>query len=114
MSEFQYKKYTREEDEIYDEAIAYLQSYIDKGMKFDEACALITVKDPELKRLIADDFLKIMMAQLHYSGGMPVKEVAEKLGVPIAKMIAIRDLMVEEISHTAMAQYHRSISRGEA
>ncbi|MBF0537243.1 MAG: hypothetical protein HQL03_03215 [Nitrospirae bacterium] len=114
MSEVIYKKFTKEEDVIYDKAIETLRKALASGVSYNEACALLDVSDAELKAVIIDDFLKITIAEMHYGGGIPLKEVARKLSVPYELLLQTSKIMLEDIENTGLSEYHRQTSKGEA
>ncbi|MBF0609133.1 MAG: hypothetical protein SFH39_18840 [Candidatus Magnetobacterium sp. LHC-1] len=114
MGEVMYKKFTKEEDAIYDKGIETLRKALASGVSYPEACALLDISDAELKTIITDDFLKISIAELHYGGGMPLKEVARRLSVAYGLIVQTRAIMLEDIENTGLSEYHRQTSQGEA
>ncbi|MBF0317483.1 MAG: hypothetical protein HQL04_04850 [Nitrospirae bacterium] len=114
MSEVIYKKFTKEEDAIYDKGIETLRKAFAAGVSYPEACVLLDVSDAELKTIITDDFLKILIAELYYGGGIPLKEVAQRLSVAYELILQTHGIMLEDIENTGLSEYHRETSMGEA
>ncbi|MCI4625869.1 MAG: hypothetical protein L3V56_07895 [Candidatus Magnetoovum sp. WYHC-5] len=113
MVDFVYKKYTTEEDKIYEQAMLRLKNAVHEGMTYDEACAHLNIKDQSLLTFIMEDFLKIMIAEMHYEKGMSLKEIADKLAVPHKQLIKTKEIMLEDIAITAAAEYHKETSMGQ-
>lgn len=96
-----YKKFTPEEDGIYCSAIESIRTGLRSGVKFDLACSCITVRDEELRQLICEDALKIEIAEQHYGSGLPLIDLAKKLGIPLDRVMKANEEMMEDIFHTA-------------
>lgn len=97
----QYKKFTPEEDSIYCSTIESIRSGLKNGVKFDLACSRITVRDEELRQLICEDALKIEIAEQHYGSGLPLPDLAKRLGITLERVIKASEEMMEDIFHTA-------------
>ncbi|UCG77845.1 MAG: hypothetical protein JSV21_09755 [Nitrospirota bacterium] len=100
MSEVKYKEFTKEEEEIYDKAIAEIKDNIEKGVKFEEACNMVEVKDEELKHLILEDFLKITVAELHFTQRKTMEEIAKELDIPVQSVVLTYKRMLNDIMNT--------------
>jgi hypothetical protein len=106
--EFKYKEYTPEEDKIYESAISKIKEAIKNGFNFNEACSIVNVSDPELKRFIVDDALKMMIAEMHYEKGMPLPVVADRLKVPLKAVNIANTEMLEDVGIAAAEMFKRS------
>jgi len=89
--------FSDDDEKAYNEAMDLIREGLAKGLGFDEACRAVPEKDPELKRLIADDFLKVTIANLHFEKEMPVEAVAEQLGIQVERVLKARQEMIEEV-----------------
>ncbi|MEO5357475.1 MAG: hypothetical protein H7844_09275 [Nitrospirae bacterium YQR-1] len=107
-------KFTNEESRIYEDAITTLKGYVDSGMGYEEAVNKLTVSDAQLKQIISDDFLKILIVEMHYEGAMAVKDVASKLGVTVELIVATKNEMLEEVQSTAIKAFHNEARWGNA
>ena len=114
MADFSYKRYTKEEEALYMGSMERLRRLWSQGVKYAEICASIDVKDEELKSLIGEDFLKILIVELHYEKAYQLKDVASMLGLPYERILEAKNSMLEDVQHTAVAEYHKATSRGEA
>ncbi len=108
MENLKYKEYTEEENLIYDEAISKIKEGLKNGLKFNEACSIVNIEDAEFKRLILDDALKIMIADMHYTKGMTLKQVADTLRVPIIAVDRANNEMLEDVGISAAEFYKLS------
>lgn len=114
MGDVQYKKYTKEEDAIYNEAIDTLRIRLSSGMKFDEACGKLNVTNADLRECIIDDFLKICIAEMHYGKGMSIKDLSLRLAITEERVLTARKDMYEDIENAAISEYHKEQSKGRA
>lgn len=80
---FVFKDYSEEESKIYEKAVKEIIQNIKDGMSFRDAVDSVEVKDNELKSLIEDDALKILIAELCYVSKIPFEELANMLKLPI-------------------------------
>lgn len=108
MENLKYKEYTEEENLIYNEAILKIKEGLKNGLNFNEACSVVNIEDAELKRLIVDDALKIMIADMHYAKGMTFKQVADTLQVPIRAVDSANNEMLEDAGISAADIYKAS------
>jgi hypothetical protein len=108
MADIEYKQYTDEEGMIYEEAIRKIRKAIEDGSTFSEACSMTDVKDPELKRLIEEDALKIIIADLHYGKGVPLQQMAGSLKITLKRLNIAAAEMLEDVGTTAAAIYRQN------
>ncbi len=108
MADFKYKDYTPEESALYDAAMIKIREGMKNGLSFSEACSVIDVQDPDLKHFIADDALKVMIAEMHYEKGIPLQQVADTLKVPLKQLNTANMEMLEDVGTTAAAMYRES------
>lgn len=109
MSELEFKEFSDEENRIYEEAIEKIREYISDGMHIDAACEKIEIADNDLKQLIAEDFLKIMIAELHYEKRLPLEIVAKELNVSFERVSKTHQMMLEEVGHTQAEKMREQI-----
>jgi hypothetical protein len=114
MNNVDYKKFTKQEEKIYDESIKLLRKGLSDGLNYKEACASLGVDDQELKNIIVDDFLKICIVEMHYEKTMPLKEVALKLAVSHEDVLNMHKIIIEDVAIASVAEYHKSVSEGQA
>lgn len=105
MNDIQYKKFTAEEEKVYDNAIEELKENMGKGFSFDESCAALDLEDKDLKLIIEEDYLKILIADLHYSQRKSFEVIAKMLNVPLERISQSHQQMVEDVKKTAISAY---------
>ncbi|HAK89443.1 MAG: hypothetical protein A2077_03810 [Nitrospirae bacterium GWC2_46_6] len=105
----EYKEYTPEESKIYNEAMTKIRDGMKNGLNFNEACGVVDM-DAGLKKFVVDDTLKVMIAEMHYAGGMPLPQIAEALKVPLKVIDAANMEMLEDVGITAAEVYRTSNS----
>lgn len=105
MPEFQFKEFTPEEDKIYEEAISKYREAVEAGKNLKQAYESYPIADKELESLIQADFLKIMIAEMHFGKGMSLTDVAAKLSVLTTLIEESKMRMLQEAGVTAANQF---------
>jgi hypothetical protein len=105
MEEFRYKEYTEEESHIYHETMKKIMEGLTRGLPFNEACNLVKVPDEQIRGFIEDDALKIVIADMHYSKGISLEQVAEELNVQVDMIRRANAEMLQDIEMTSMEMY---------
>lgn len=98
-----------EENRIYEEAVTKLRSELDSGRTFDHACECLSGIDHELRALIVDDFLKILIAEDHFGEGKDLDDIALFLGIPYETLETAREEMLQEVGAEMASQYRKNI-----
>ena len=99
------------EDRIYDQAIAKMREKVAQGGTYDEACAFLADTPPDLRRVIADDFLKIVIAEEHFGARRGLDDIALFLGLEYDRVIKARDEMLNEVGEEMARQFRENMSR---
>jgi hypothetical protein len=105
MSEFAFKEFTPEEDHIYAEAVMKFREAVGAGKALKQAYESYSVADKELEKIIQADFLKIMIAERHFSGKEPLDKIAKDLGVPVDLVKGTYGRMLQEVGVSAANQF---------
>jgi hypothetical protein len=105
MPEFIFKEFTPEEDKIYEEAVNKYREAVAAGKTLRQAYEGHLVADKELETVIQADFLKIMIADLHFGKGTSLAEVARLLSVPNELVRDTKNRMLQEAGVTAGNQF---------
>lgn len=95
-----YREFTKEEEKIYDNEIKRLQKLIAEGTTYNDACNTLTLTDPEMRQVIVDDLLKVLIAELHYGKGKSFEQIAESLCVEVSEIKEMHRIMIEDVMHT--------------
>jgi hypothetical protein len=103
-------EFTEEESKIHHAGFKVIFEGMQKGLGFDEACAGLEVVDPEMRRIIVDDYLKVTIAEQHFQAQRSLEEVAADLKVPAARVEAAKSEMMREVEKAAVDHYHRTSS----
>jgi len=105
MPEFAFKEFTPEEDRVYAEAVTRFREAVGAGKTLRQAFESYTVADKELEKFIQADFLKIMIAERHFSGKDPLDKIAKDLGVPADLVKDTYGRMLQEVGVSAASQF---------
>lgn len=100
-----------EKDKLHQEGMAKMRAALDEGKTFAEAEVFLNGMGGELRALIADDLLKIIMAEEHFIKGRSIGEMAQTLGLTYEKVAAVREAMLDEVGTELARQYRREIQR---
>ncbi len=99
-----------EEDKKYKEAVEKIKDAVKSGMGFDDACASVkNIEDAGLKKIIIDDALKVLIADMYFMQKMSTDKIAETLKIPIERITSARESMIEEIKETAVKTFRRGV-----
>lgn len=109
MSEFNFvfKEYSEEESKIYEEAMKEIMQNIKNGSSFRDAVDSVEVEDNELKALIEDDALKILIAELCYVSKIPFEELADMLKLPLETIRKANFEMLEDVELTLNNSFNK-------
>jgi hypothetical protein len=105
MPEFSFKEFTPEEGRIYEEAVNRFREAIAAGKTLRQAYESYAISDKELETVIQADFLKIMIAELHFGKGQSLEEVAKALSVSNDLIQDTKKRMLQEAGVTAANQF---------
>jgi len=105
MAGITFKDYSDEEGRIYEETMEQIRKNFESGMHIDEACASVAVADEELGLLIREDFLKITIAEMRYTKGLPLEVVARELKIPHERVLKVHRMMIEEVMQTQAEKF---------
>lgn len=98
-----------EENRVYEESFAILRSEIDRGRTFDHACEFLVDVDQELRAMIVDDFLKVLIAEDHFGSGKGLDDIALCIGIPYETLEKARREMLQEVGEEMALQYRENI-----
>jgi hypothetical protein len=105
MPDFDFKEFTPEEDRIYTEAVTKYREAIAAGKTLRDAYESTSIADKALEKMIQADFLKIMIAERHFSRKQPLETVAKDLDVSIELVKHTYGRMLQEVGVSAANQF---------
>ncbi|MDH4163873.1 MAG: hypothetical protein OEW15_14475 [Nitrospirota bacterium] len=105
MPEFAFKEFSPEEDRIYVEAVDSYRASLAAGKKLKEAYAGYTITDDELRNIVQADFLKILIAERHFTKQESLETMASALDVPLDLLKDTMKRMLQEVGITAANQF---------
>ena len=105
MPDFAFKEFTPDEDRIYTEAVTKFREAIGAGKTLKQAYEGYAIADKELEKLIQADFLKIMIAERHFTGQEPLDKIAKDLGIPADLVSDTYGRMLQEVGVSAASQF---------
>lgn len=89
---------------LYEDSLKKIKDAVDRGLSFDEACSLIAAGDAGARESIISDSLKSIIAEMHYSRGIPLKTLAMRLRVPLSRLLNAKERMHAESGEAASAK----------
>jgi len=99
--------FTAEEERLHEAGFAAIREGLAAGLAFEAACARVSAPDPDLCRIIADDFLKVTIAERHFQGGQSSEQVAAALGVTVERVEFARREMLAEVAAASVDVFRR-------
>jgi hypothetical protein len=99
--------FTPEEERLHEEGCAAIRAGLEAGLGFEEACGRIATGDADLRRIIADDYLKVMIAQRHFQGGESTEAVAAALKISVERVEFARREMLAEVAAASVDVFRR-------
>ncbi len=112
--DFIYREYSEDESKIYEKAMQEILTNIKNGMTFQDAIDRVELADDNLKALIEDDALKILIAELCYVSKIPFEELAKMLGLPLERVRTANFEMLEDIELTLNNTFNKNKRTGNA
>jgi hypothetical protein len=105
MPDFDFKEFTPEEDRVYTEAVTKYREAITAGKTLRQAYESTSIIDKALEKMIQADFLKIMIAERHFSQKQPLETVAKDLGISMDLVKDTYGRMLQEVGVSAANQF---------
>jgi hypothetical protein len=103
-----YEEIASEDDRLYDESVEKVIAGVKRSLTFEQAAALIDLKDGATREAVLDDALKVLVAEMHFAAKKPLKEMASALGLPIKRLEKAREEMLKEVEQAAIEKYKSS------
>jgi len=76
--------------------IRTIRSAVEKGRSFHEACSLLDIPDVDMRESVVNDALKLLIAEMHYGNGMPLKQLALKLRLSLSRLLNAKENISDE------------------
>ncbi|MFC1770097.1 hypothetical protein ACFLZI_03485 [Nitrospirota bacterium] len=105
MADAWYSALSSDEEKQYDESVKRIQKAINQDMTFEQAVSLVDVENKKLKAAIVDDALKVLIAELHFTGGMTLEDTAKKLRLSVEIVSKARQEMLDTVEAEAIQKY---------
>ena len=99
--------FTAEEELLHDAGFAAISAGLAAGLGFEKACAAIEATEADLRRIIADDYLKVTIAQRHFHGGESIVDIAAAFGLAVERVEAARREMLAEVAAASVDVFRR-------
>lgn len=95
-----------EEDKLYFESVRRIKNAAG-SMGFEQACALIELKDEKLRSEIIEDALKVIIAEEHFQKQVPLSELARRLRLPAERLENARKQMLLDVEDEAVRKWKK-------
>ena len=93
------------QEDLRSDSLKKITNAVKKGSSFHEACSLINITDVDMRKFIVNDALKLLVSEMHYGNGMPLKQLALKLGVSLCCLLNAKEKISEEGEESASSGY---------
>ncbi|MEW6518133.1 MAG: hypothetical protein AB1461_01845 [Thermodesulfobacteriota bacterium] len=101
----------KDDEFLYEQAVQKMRKEIAKGKTFAQACEILQELEENLRPLIQDDFLKIIIAEQHFGQGRGIDDVALFLDLPYETVEASRERIMTEFDELIAGQLSPYISK---
>jgi hypothetical protein len=101
----------KEDEILYEQAVLKMRKEIAKGKTFAQACEILQDIKENLRPLIKDDFLKIIIAEQHFGQGRGIDDVALFLDLPYETVEASRAKIMSEFDEMFSGRLSPHISQ---
>ena len=101
----------KEDEILYEQAVLKMRKEIGKGKTFAQACEILRDVRENLRPLIQDDFLKIIIAEQHFGQGRGIDDVALFLDLPYETVEASRAKIMSEFDEMFSGHISPHISK---
>ena len=86
----------KDDEILYEQAVQKMRKEIAKGKTFAQACEILQGIEENIRPLIQDDFLKIIIAEQHFGQGRGIDDVALFLDLPYETVEASKEKIISE------------------
>lgn len=112
------KQAASENEQRHDESVRRIISAVKQNMTFSQAARLVEIEDKKLRAAVEDDALKVMIAEMHFSGGTPLDKLSSTIKLPLKALEKAKAEMLMDIQATAIEKYREEsdmeFPKGEA
>ena len=91
----------------YEQAVTDVKAAVAGGTAFEAAVAAVEVPEGTTSEAIADDALKVILAEEHFAGGKSIDELTTTLGLPAERLNKARAEMLKDVEQAALEQHRR-------
>lgn len=99
--------FTPDEERQHEAGFAAIREGLAAGLDFTKASELVAAADPDLRRIIIDDYLKVTIAQRNFQGGESTADIAASLGISIERVEFARREMLAEVAAASVDVFRR-------
>jgi len=99
--------FTPEEERLHEAGFAAIREGLAAGLDFSKASERVVAADPDLRRIILDDFLKVTIAQRHFQAGESTADIAAGLGISVERVEFARKEMLAEVAAASVDVFRR-------
>ncbi len=107
-----HNEFSPEDDAIYMEALAQVKAGLYKGLDFETAGAMISIRDKNLRETVLDDVLKVIIAEEHFAANIPLEQISRKLNVSIERIEKALKEMFEDVERSAVDTFYKDTEHG--
>lgn len=106
--------FTEEESRIHKAGFKIIFDSLARGLDFEQACAGLEVVDPEMRRVIIDDYVKVSIAEGHFDKKQSLEDIAASLRCPGDLVKKACGEMMEEVRIAAIDVYQKEAAAAES
>ena len=92
-----YVQFTAVMHREYEWAVKKMREELSQGRTYEHACHSMTDISQEIQAFVKEDFLKIIIAEEHFGGGIEIADIALLLELPYEKVESARLALLNDM-----------------
>ena len=81
--------------DLRDDSVRKIRNAVENGLSFKDACSLVEISDVEIRDAVVSDALKLLVSEMHYGKGVPLKQLALKLRLSLSCLMNAKESIRE-------------------
>jgi hypothetical protein len=107
----QYGQFTAVMHSEYERAVKKLRDELSQGRTYDHACDSMVDISQEMQLFVKEDFLKIIIAEEHFGGGVEISDIALLLELPYEKVESAMLALLSDMMREAECHLERQTTK---
>ncbi|MBF0188768.1 MAG: hypothetical protein HQL50_12665 [Magnetococcales bacterium] len=98
--------FSESDERLYETSMDAIRKMVEAGVQWDLIENRLEIPDSDLKQIILDDFIKIVLARNHFQEGKRLKSISKELRIAMERLVTAKNEMIEEVKQASIKAYH--------